>query len=774
MRYFLRWLIFCATCLVSSTTRAQFTSPPDSLYSFIDVQTPDTTRAGLLLKIAEFYIGKENDSVLSCAMKSLAIYERIEFKRGMARANCFLGDFYASRHIEAVAASYFQKAQELYDSGGLDDEKGRLFGSLGRFYFKSGQYDVALDYFEKADKQSRLQNDSLLVAENLHNWANLLNMMGDSSLSTRYLMESIRINERLMNMPKLCSSYGLMSMWKLNWNRLQEAETMYQKALHLAEQNGLSDLYGIIQLIGGDIRKAMGRYEAALECYEKARQKFESLGNKGNAGLTNTKTGEVYLLLRQFDRAEAYFLTALEMSREHTDWRREVSALSKLGLINLEYGRPENAKYYFEESVAVQFAHTNEPASIENYMNLAHAELLLENNEQALLMAGRAFELADSLKQNFIKGPLELLIGKCYLALNQLKESRQFLNAAYQRASESADILLLAKYFDVNASWYERKGELSKALESYRRYSQLTDSLFTLNLSSKAGDYLAMYWAENKQHELEMANLTKKIQEQELQAARQVNAQYETQRNYWIGGGVLIFLTLFSSYRFYNLRQKGRADKKILEAELKALRAQMNPHFLFNALNGVQGMINKSDLRTANLFLSKCAALSRAYLEQSEHSHISLETELSTIQQYLALEGMRFDFTYTLSVDEEIETELVQVPSMLLQPYVENAVIHGLRPLSEPGVLKIQVIRKGEEIWCMVEDNGVGRSAGKRKESQRYHSMGMKITARRIRKYQSGDGENVEPVIKDLSHKDGSAAGTQVQFPLPRIAVMIS
>ena len=208
--------------------------------------------------------------------------------------------------------------------------------------------------------------------------------------------------------------------------------------------------------------------------------------------------------------------------------------------------------------------------------------------------------------------------------------------------------------------------------------------------------------------------------------------------------------------------------QQMADIEMQALRAQMNPHFIFNCLNSINRYIVKSDQATASLYLTRFAKLIRLILDNSNNKTVTLTNELEALQLYIEMESIRFEkqFTYTITVDGDVHPDHVYVPPLIIQPYVENAIWHGLLHKDQSGQLTIHISRKEQGLLeCMVEDNGVGREKAKElksKSASTSKSLGMKLTESRlaILNKQSNWGASVEVI--DLIAEDGEAAGTKV------------
>ena len=221
-------------------------------------------------------------------------------------------------------------------------------------------------------------------------------------------------------------------------------------------------------------------------------------------------------------------------------------------------------------------------------------------------------------------------------------------------------------------------------------------------------------------------------------------------------------------------KEKQLADlrHKTAEFEMQALRAQMNPHFIFNSLNSINRFILRNDKALASEYLTKFSKLVRLILQNSQTSLISLESELESLELYISLEALRFDnrFNYKISISPELDMAMLKIPPLIIQPYVENAIWHGLMPKEEKGQLDIEISQENNLLYIKIADDGVGRrqSAIHSGSSPLQHkSMGLRITANRIAALQITDSENSSVTIIDLINPDGTAAGTEVTVKIP-------
>ena len=224
-----------------------------------------------------------------------------------------------------------------------------------------------------------------------------------------------------------------------------------------------------------------------------------------------------------------------------------------------------------------------------------------------------------------------------------------------------------------------------------------------------------------------------------------------------------------------DMRQKtAELKQQGTELEMQALRAQMNPHFIFNSLNSINRFILQNNRTQASEYLTKFSKLVRLILQNSQASLIPLESELESLELYLNLEALRFNyhFDYKISVQKDMDISALQVPPLILQPYVENAIWHGLMHKEEKGQLDVEVSEENDRLYFKITDNGIGRekaAAMASKSATKHKSMGLRITADRIAILQESEALTSPVTIHDLVNPDGIAAGTEIVIKMPVI-----
>ena len=231
----------------------------------------------------------------------------------------------------------------------------------------------------------------------------------------------------------------------------------------------------------------------------------------------------------------------------------------------------------------------------------------------------------------------------------------------------------------------------------------------------------------------------------------------------------IIIVILIFTQQIKRIRKRNEVEKKLIHSQLTALKAQMNPHFMYNALNSIQALMLKQDIKNSNLYLGKFSHLMRKILDVSQKEEITLHEEKSILELYLSLEKLRFgdEFNYSLSINENIDEFSIYLPPMIIQPYIENAIKHGL--LHKKGEKKLSIDFSIEnELVCRITDNGIGRKHAreiKERQAEKHQSFASKATEKRVELLNHINKENYKIEIIDM--ENDSANGTCVIIRIP-------
>ena len=500
----------------------------------------------------------------------------------------------------------------------------------------------------------------------------------------------------------------------------------------LQDQKGMVP-YQRIQLyeIWGDVKSAMSESKLALEFYEEGLKVAKK--NQVAPKITDltSKIAETYALSNRRIEAEGYFDSSLELSKKESP-KRAIQESEKV------------ADFYNSSS-----RFSDEIRQRKNSLNQ------LRDLEGDFVTEGEGIGERDTITSQRIN----YKIGRAYAAQNKLNEAIPYLQKSIVEADSDDDLLIQKEATRKLSEVYEYKGDFSKAYETYQEYVTLVDTLYVrkeqeisrlARLNREIATKQNRISSLEQERELSQSKYSLALTEQELFESR-------TKWQKWliyslIFGMALLALTAFF---FYRTNKQQKLTNNVLA--LKSLRSQMNPHFIFNALNSVNNFIAKNDERSANRFLSEFSALMRTVLENSEEDFIPFAKELELLRLYVKLEHSRFPekFDYEITVDNSVRVEDFSIPPMLIQPYVENAIWHGLRYKEEKGFLKIEVSQFDEKSMVItITDDGIGRkkSAALKTQNQRKQkSKGMGNIKRRIGILNEMYRNKVEVSIMDLT-----------------------
>jgi two-component system, LytTR family, sensor kinase len=352
-------------------------------------------------------------------------------------------------------------------------------------------------------------------------------------------------------------------------------------------------------------------------------------------------------------------------------------------------------------------------------------------------------------------------IGTIFRDMGDRESALKNYSKAINQANTASDWTNLTWIYKDLSDMYLKAKDTSRAYISFVKHKQFSDSLLINKSSQGLADARVRYEAETHLKEIQLLSL--KLKNQRI-------------LSYGITGSLVlvlaIVLLIFSRAKINASRRISDMNRKISEITQANLRQQMNPHFIFNTLNSIQYYMYQHDKLATNIYLTKFSSLMRKVLENSQHTSVALVEELDALNLYLELESLRFKdkFDYEIKVDEDIDTLLYKVPTMLIQPFVENSISHGLMPKEGKGSIKIDLQLGEEKIICTIEDNGIGREAAQEKKKLRtenHNSLGTQIVSSRLDLVSALYGTSLKTIYTDLKNEKGEPAGTRVELHIP-------
>jgi len=471
----------------------------------------------------------------------------------------------------------------------------------------------------------------------------------------------------------------------------------------------------------------------AIVSLEKALTIFKKENNRKFIAKTNMLLSVSNGFLSKKEKALKHITIALNIYREIEDKKGEATSLNSLSHIEYQYNNFDKAITYLKQASVIQLEVNDNAALAASYNNIGYVLEQTKLNDSAIVYYKKAIQLNKKIKR--LNSDPQRNLGYLY-ATNKKPEKSKSLYLEALKIEEQSGKLALQK--DI----YDALLEISikdKSFENSLLYVAKRDSVSELHSTLENEEKIKL--VENQYLLI--------TSEKELEQAKKSNTKNKIIAT--ILAGSLLFLGLFLLQRNKNSKLKFEREK--LRLEQKMLRTQMNPHFIFNALTAIQNTLLDGDPLKSSTYLSRFAKLVRQNFEFVNKKFITLEEDLDALKNYIETQQLRFEdkFDYEIRVDAEIDTTFVKIPPMLLQPFVENAIEHGLKPNREKGLLQILISEKGEFTCFKVLDNGIGFEK-ENVSNDREHAIDVFLKRLKLRNL----GEEKHFAIQPLENKSGT------------------
>ena len=501
-----------------------------------------------------------------------------------------------------------------------------------------------------------------------------------------------------------------------------------------------------------------GKFEEALKVMLEGLELRIQCGDSTNLAAYYLNIGDVYKQLN-IDKKWKLFLEkarTLAATPNYATFDTKICILNELGSMYDDNKAYDQAISAYQEmyNLSKKEGFINGMATALN--NLASVYLETRQNKKALLATQESLTL--NKKDNNYYGLVfsNNLMGDVYLALGNTPEAKKHYKEGINLANKYDFKTEFVNSYEGLYKTYRKEGNWKEALYYHEQTHRLTDSLKNNELQEKVLEIEAKYQAEKKERQIELLH-----NENELK-----NARIKLQ-NVYIWGVSLLFI-LVSAGSVWIVRQKRIKQRaKQVELEQKLLRSQMNPHFLFNSLGAIQSYMLKNDGRKAAFYLSNLSSLMRSILKNSREEVISLQEEKETLEKYLGIHKLRLGerLNYIVSVSDELDLEEVYLPPMMIQPFVENAVIHGIEPMDKEGIIQVRFYKDGNLLVIQVDDNGVGIQDSSKNKNATHVSYALQIFKERVANLKKRYGTEI---LYSIIAKDPSIeSGTLVTVKIP-------
>ena len=607
----------------------------------------------------------------------------------------------SDEEIKVEVEGYEQNKSAFRSSRKSESTKAlhKTYLDSAKFYRKT-DIEKSIDFVAQSITQLGKRGNKRELAESLTTLGEIYEYYGQNDLAIDNFKDALEANK---------SSRTTLLLGKA-FVKAKDFESAENILLPMVKISGLVpfqriELYETL----GDVYKGLGEINKSVDYYEEGLLIAEKNQVTPKLPDLNSKIADAYARDNKLQEAEAFYDNSLEQAKKQAP-KRSVQEKEKVADFY-------NKTNQYDDEIELRKKSLDELKQLSTPIAEVDGGLL---NPDTITAQRINYKIANA-----------------YIAQDKDDEAIPYLEESIKEADTENDLVVKKDATRKLSELYKRKGDFTKALDTYQKYVAVVDTLYVRKEQeiSRAARF-------NREIAANQSRITGLEQERELSQSKydlalteQKLIQETNSRQKWVIYSLIfgLALTALTAFLFYRSNQQQKLANNLLA--LKSLRAQMNPHFIFNALNSVNNYIAKSDERSANRFLSEFSTLMRAVLENSEEDFIPLSKEIELLDLYVKLEHSRFPekFDYKIDIDKNIDIDAYEIPPMLLQPYIENAIWHGLRYKEEKGLLTINMQPKDKDsIEIIIEDNGVGR----KKSAQLKTSNQKKQKSKGMGKYQ--------------------------------------
>ena len=563
---------------------------------------------------------------------------------------------------------------------------------------------------------------------------------------------------------KIDSQY-ILTLHRISYRQsekdIKQSFAYYEKVSYYSDS--INFLYGksLAQINLGILLNISGNFDASNKAYFTAIEYAESCGALRLKAVSLNNIGENFLTLRDFEKSRQYTREAISINTKLEAWRGVAINYEQLQKCDLDEQLYNNAKANLLRGMPFALLSNDSYVLSQFYVGFGKLNAIKNQIDSAVFYFTKAID--EARLQSDLKNEYNVYLAQVqFLKILTPDEKLVLLKKASKIAIQTGYLEGVADAAQQMSIVYDGLKNKDSSLAYYRIYRNTADSLFS---------------EKNKRNviirESEWMIKRKEIENVHLKELAVIQSEDLAIKNFLLLALVILLIfTVAFAIGFYKSREnkKKRTEtalkQQILETEIAALMAQMNPHFIFNCISSIDGLIQGDEKYNATRYLNKFAKLIRNVLDSSKSPTIEFAKDTETLQLYIDLEQLRSENKYStqLHISAEMLNSDYQVPPLVIQPFVENAIHHGLRNRQDNnGLLTIDILREEDTICYTITDNGIGRTASAKSSKHNHQSYGIKMSTDRIKMFNLETTPSV--VIEDL-FENGQATGTRVTVKL--------
>ena len=566
----------------------------------------------------------------------------------------------------------------------------------------------------------------------------------------------------------LIESYALnaLGIHCRNTSQYKAAIDFHQRSLQKAIQIDNVELRVIGLNMLGVVHRRMDAVQTALDYHYKAITLAESVKTpnesiKRSIAVSLNSMGNIFLALNQYELAIQKFNTSLGIEKSVNNQLGLAINYHNIGYAKEALGRLDEALEDYKISLSYNQAINSSLGQVICNNSIAHIYIEQGKYEAAIQTILTSLDKAKALRDKFHLVGLYNNLGLAYLKIQDYKHSHEYLDIALDIATAHNFKSAIANAYKYLSLLAELEKKFGIALQYYKKYEAFEEQVRNEKNFQYVNDLIVKYDTENISNQVE--ELSK-----ENEATRD---KLERNKIIWIISLVLLGVLLLLIY-ILNRQHMLKNEKKILTLEQEVLRSQMNPHFVFNSLNSIKHFIISNEKESAVHYLNKFAKLIRKILEVSMVKEVTLDEEIETMKLYMSIENIRMsnEIEFNIRIEDNLDTEAIKIPSLILQPFLENAIWHGLSSKEGAKIIELSIHQNNIDfVDITITDNGIGRKKAleiKDRKSLNRKSVGVSLSMNRLENYTRTLSNTHSLQFVDLE-KDGVPIGTKVELKIP-------
>lgn len=547
-----------------------------------------------------------------------------------------------------------------------------------------------------------------------------------------------------------------------------KAENEITKAIEIAKTTEQQNNLVSTKILLGELYDDYNSPNKALTQYTEAKKIAQKINDV--SGLASCEYNLGYLFYKQGSEekkklALSHFQNSIKYSKQINDENLLAKSYNSASFIYYDLDEIDKAQDNSMSALILFRKLKKKNRMAQSYLTLARVSNKKENFNEALEYLDSAIVIYEYAKSKPDINNALLVKSEIFYQKKNYKKAIEIAKAV----DESPNVMADQKLYALNLLYQINKSlnKTSASLDYLEETKGMQDSLFQLERNKMMESVESVVSQKDK---LEVLEKEAEIKDLQLQ-----------QSTYWkwalVAMSILFLLIALISFLFYRQnklkseREKLRLEQESIQLEQTLLRTQMNPHFIANSLAAIQGNIYKQDKEKSVTYLSKFAKLMRFILESSREKEVLLEKEIISLRNYLDLQKLLLEenLTYTINVQKGFNTDEYKIPPMLIQPFVENAIVHGIELKSSPGEVILEFIKEKDLLKVSIQDDGLGREKVNeiyKKRNSSHMSFSTNITNERIEKINTESKENITSITQDII-ENGEVVGTIVELIIP-------